>query len=123
MVDQTRKSLFPQLGTEKNFRNILFFRKRSHSAENPKGSSMLAKRFVSSKSRGGFDKNKLGKSRTVAKNGLKTKFGYSVLVHQSLKRKKIILQNLTMPKNVKEGRDPLGFLKIQFVAKYQKMKT
>ena len=33
----------------------------SHSAENHKESPMLAKRFVSIKNRGGFDRNKLEK--------------------------------------------------------------
>ena len=79
MLGKTRKPLFPQLETKKNIFNF-FFRKLSHSAENPKGSSMLAKRFVSSKSRGGFDKNKLEKSHEKKNVDLEKKLGYSVLV-------------------------------------------
>ena len=36
---------------------------KSHSPENPEESFILAKRFVSRKSEGGFDENKLEKSR------------------------------------------------------------
>ena len=36
---------------------------KSHSAENPEKSFMLAKRFVSSKNCGDFDENKILKSR------------------------------------------------------------
>ena len=39
----------------------------SHSAENPKESSMLAKHVVSSKSREGFDENQFRKSHIVPK--------------------------------------------------------
>ena len=58
MLEKTRKPLLSQL--EKYFlKKLDFFRKMSHvseSAENPKRSSMLAKRFVSSKRSGGLDK-------------------------------------------------------------------
>ena len=43
----------------------------SHSAENPKKSSMLGKRFVSGKSRGGFGKIKLEQSRIEKTTALK----------------------------------------------------
>ena len=40
---------------------------KSHSTENPKGSSMLAKRFVSSTNRGGSNKKVLNKRRKISK--------------------------------------------------------
>ena len=54
---------------------------KSHSAENPEQCFMLAKRFVSSKNRGGFDENKLDKMspKKTALFKKKTKIGYSVL--------------------------------------------
>ena len=50
ITDKTRKPPFLQKKTKKNV--FFFCRKMSHSAEQPKQSSMLAKRFISSKSRG-----------------------------------------------------------------------
>ena len=61
---------FSPTGNKKNNyleKNGLFLRKMSHSAENSEESSMLAKRFVSSKSRGDFNENKLEKSHIVPK--------------------------------------------------------
>ena len=84
--------------TGKNF----FFRKMSHSAENPRQSSILAKRFVSSKRRGDFDKNKLEKSRMVPKKPNSDTVCW-FRENQILKQKIVILKNLTMPKNVKGG--------------------
>ena len=81
MLDETRKPL-SQLGTEKN--NLLF-RKKSQSAKNPNEFSMLAKRFVPSKSRGSFDENKLEKIRIVPNNRVLKEtswFRYSKLVRQ-----------------------------------------
>ena len=105
MLDKTRKPLFPQLEKFFSFGKylIVLF-----------SLSILAKGFVPSKNRGASIKKNSSETTTV----LKTKF---VLVHrenQIVKRKIIILENLAMPKNVKGGTgDPLGFLKIQFVAK------
>ena len=53
---------FPPTGNKEKLFRTLFFQKKLHSAVNTKESSMLAKRFVSSASRGGFDQSKLGKS-------------------------------------------------------------
>ena len=64
MLDETGKPLFADW-KQKN--SDFFFRKMSHSAENPKESSILAKRFLSRKSRRGIDE-KLEKSRIVPKN-------------------------------------------------------
>ena len=98
------KHLFFHNWKQKHFfnENPNFFRKMSHSAENPKELSMLVKRSVSGKSRRGFVKNKLENSRRK-NNGLQ-KFGYSVLVHceNQILQQKIILKNLTMPKIIKE---------------------
>ena len=68
MLDKTRKH-FPQLKKNTFLKQILifFFRKMLHSAENLKKSSTLAKRFVSSKSRGTSVKKKWEKRRTVPK--------------------------------------------------------
>ena len=80
----------------------------SHSAENPKESSMLAKRVVSSKSRGVSSEQIEKKSHSAEKTTVLkiAKFGYSVLVHrenQILKQKIIILKNLTGQKTVNRG--------------------
>ena len=89
----------------------IFFRKnfsmkvygKSHSAENLEQSFMLAKRFVSSKSREGFDKNIRKKVAWCLKNVLKTNSHIACwFTHNA--------------ENCKR-RDPLCFLKIEFVAK------
>ena len=50
MLDKTQKPLFRKWKQKKHLKkNYLFFQKMSQSAENPKESSMIAKRFVSSK--------------------------------------------------------------------------
>ena len=54
MLDKTRQPLSARLETKKN---ILL----EKSTKNPKKSSMLAKRSISSRSRRGFDENKLEK--------------------------------------------------------------
>ena len=61
MLDKSGESTFSQTG-EMEF--LLW--ETAHSAENPKQSSMLAKRFVSSKNQWSFDK-KIGKNRIVPK--------------------------------------------------------
>ena len=62
---------------------------KSHSAEIPKESSMLAKRFVPSENCGmGFDRNDLEKKSHGKTAGLeKAKFGYSVVSKPNFKRK------------------------------------
>ena len=64
-ISQTRKPFFANWKHQKliftSKCGLFFFRQMSHSSENPNESSMLAKRFVSSKSRRGFDKKKFGK--------------------------------------------------------------
>ena len=67
MYDKTRKPLFPQLETFFSKNVFFLFSKMSHIAENTEQSPMLAKRFVSSKSRGGFDTTSRKKSHSAEK--------------------------------------------------------
>ena len=65
---------------------------------------MVEKRFVSIKTWGGFDKNKLKKSRIVPKKRRFKKIGYNNLVHwenQKLGQKLVILKKLMMPQIMK----------------------
>ena len=111
MLDRTCKPLFHQLETNKNIflESWIFFRKMSHSAENPKESYMLAKRFVSCKTLGGFDKNKFEKRRIAPikrRSPKKTKIWIErvgPLRKPNFKMKNNHFKNLTMPKIVKKG--------------------
>ena len=71
-----RKSLNNEKFGEKFEFSTKFFDEvscKSHSAKNPKDSSMLGRRFVSSKNLGGVGKNKLEKSLIEKRRSLKSK--------------------------------------------------
>ena len=80
---------------------------KSHSAENIEQCFILAKRFVSSKNRGGFDENKLEKKSHKKQRSLKkkTKIGYSVLglKKPNFKTKIIRFEKSHNAKNCKRG--------------------
>ena len=80
---------------------------KSQSAENHEQCFTLAKRFVSSKNRGGFDENKLGKKSHRKNSGLskKTKIGYRVLGLRkpNFKTKIIRFQKSHNAENCKRG--------------------
>ena len=109
----------------KYFANIFLMKVsgKSHSAENPEETFMLAKRFVSCKIEGGGASMRTNwkKSRIEKTPVLKKKQNTDIACwHQENNFKTIfILKNLTMPKTVKG--DPLRFFNIHSVAKYQKI--
>ena len=94
---------------------------KSHSAENLEQCFMLAKRFVSSKNWGGFDENKLEKSRiekTAVLKKQKSDIACWAWENLILRQKLFDLKNLTMPKTVKGG--TLRFFKHPFCCKISK---
>ena len=83
---------------------------------------MLAERFVFSKSRGGFDENKLEK-KCRKNEGFKNKTRIERAGSLRIPNFKTIndqFEKSRKTKNCEKG-DPLGFLNTQIIAKYQKL--
>ena len=97
----------------------------SHSAENLEQCFMLAKRFVSGKNWGGFDENKLEKSRiektAVIKKKQKSDIACWAWENLILRQKLFDLKNLNA-KNCKRGA-LWDFLNIHSVAKFRKIEA
>ena len=82
---------------------------------------MLAKRFVSSKNRRGIDKNKLeniAQKKTQVLKNQNSNIARGATEKTPFQTKNNHFEKSHNSENFKKG-DTLGFLKVQFVAKYQ----